>query len=172
MKDKKKEILITITFLIFMLCAGTLLFIREVSTQLWMNSVRTITECTQQGANSLRIQLETDFQTLEAIGEKFEKADSKQFGELLQFLDVIEPDMMLYRPGNGSIREGKVLDKTVSEFLGNTSLTRGVLDAHINNVTSEEVFSQPYIKNDITAVHWRSITFGEMVRHTIGSSYR
>ena len=80
--------------------------------------------------------------------------------------------MMLYRPGNGSIREGKELDKTVSEFLGNTSLTRGVLDAHINNVTSEEVFSQPYIKNDITAVHWRSITFGEMVRHTIGSSYR
>lgn len=141
MKDKKKEILITITFLIFMLCAGTLLFIREVSTQLWMNSVRTITECTQQGANSLRIQLETDFQTLEAIGQKFEKADSKQFGELLQFLDVIEPDMMLYRPGNGSIREGKELGKTVSEFLGNTSLTRGVLDTHINNVTSEEVFN-------------------------------
>ena len=32
--------------------------------------------------------------------------------------------------------------------------------------------SQPYIKNDITAVHWRSITSGEMVRHIIGSSYR
>ena len=34
------------------------------------------------------------------------------------------------------------------------------------------VLSQSYIKNDITAVHWRSITSGKMVRHIIGSGYR
>ena len=34
------------------------------------------------------------------------------------------------------------------------------------------IVSQPYIKNDITAVHWRSITSGEMVRRIIGSRYR
>ena len=32
--------------------------------------------------------------------------------------------------------------------------------------------SQPYIKNDITAVYWRSIASGEMVRRIIGSGYR
>ncbi len=35
-----------------------------------------------------------------------------------------------------------------------------------------QLLSQPYIKNDITAVHWRSITSGEMVRRIIGSRYR
>ena len=32
--------------------------------------------------------------------------------------------------------------------------------------------SQSYIKNDITAVHWRSVTSGEMERCIIGSGYR
>ena len=31
---------------------------------------------------------------------------------------------------------------------------------------------QSYIKNDITAVHWRSVTSGEMERCIIGSGYR
>ena len=35
-----------------------------------------------------------------------------------------------------------------------------------------KIVSQPYIKNDITAVHWWSITSGEMVWHIIGSGYR
>ena len=39
--------------------------------------------------------------------------------------------------------------------------------------TSGIIFvSQPYIKNDITAVHWRSITSGEMAQRIIGSGYR
>ncbi len=37
----------------------------------------------------------------------------------------------------------------------------------------ENIFSQPYIKNDTkTAVHWRSITSGETVNLIIGSRYR
>ena len=31
--------------------------------------------------------------------------------------------------------------------------------------------SQPYIKNDITAVHWRSITSGRMAQRIIGIDY-
>ena len=51
-----------------------------------------------------------------------------------------------------------------AQFLGTAYLTADVLGIPF--------VSQPYIKNDITAVHWRSITSGEMVWHIIGSGYR
>ena len=39
--------------------------------------------------------------------------------------------------------------------------------------TAELILSQPYIKNDTKkAVHWRSITSGEMVKLNISSRYR
>jgi hypothetical protein len=40
------------------------------------------------------------------------------------------------------------------------------------NILGVHIVSQSSIKNDITAVHWRSVTSGEMERCIIGSGYR
>ena len=37
---------------------GTWMFVESVSSQLWQNSIHTITESTHQGANALNIQFE------------------------------------------------------------------------------------------------------------------
>ena len=64
----KKRVLFAIALLtIFIFIAGAWHFVSGVNHKLWMNSIRTITESTHQGANALRIQLETDFKSLDSV---------------------------------------------------------------------------------------------------------
>lgn len=52
-----------------MLCALTFLFIHEVKEELWKQSVQTIIESTQQGCNTLKIQLTEDYQSMGTVAE-------------------------------------------------------------------------------------------------------
>ncbi len=56
----KKEMLI-IFGIVLVLCAGAWLFVRQVSGQLWTQSISTMTESIHQGVNALNMQLEMDF---------------------------------------------------------------------------------------------------------------
>ena len=75
---------------------GTWMFVESVSSQLWQNSIHTITESTHQGANALNIQFETDFDGLEIVWEKIADAAPDELAGLLDLYNVVEPDAMMY----------------------------------------------------------------------------
>ena len=77
----KKEMLI-IFGIVLVLCAGTWLFVRQVSGQLWTQSISTMTESIHQGVNALNMQLEMDFAELEAVGEAIAQADRDELVEI------------------------------------------------------------------------------------------
>lgn len=116
-------------------------FVDQVSSQLWMNSIRTITESTHQGANALNIQLEGDFNALDMMWENIAQAKPSELKLILTLYQVVEPDVVLYFRDKGSVRENVEPDLAVSDFLKDTTLQRGLLDAHISSVTGENVFN-------------------------------
>ncbi|MCI9162240.1 MAG: response regulator [Lachnospiraceae bacterium] len=115
-------------------------FVDQVSSQLWMNSIRTITESTHQGANALNIQLEGDFDALDVMWENIVQARPSELKLVLTLYQVVEPDVVLYFRDKGSVRENVKPDQAVSDFLKDTALERGLLDSHISSVTGEDVF--------------------------------
>ncbi len=120
---------------------GTWMFVESVSSQLWQNSIHTITESTHQGANALNIQFETDFDGLEIVWEKIADAAPDELAGLLDLYNVVEPDAMMYFRNAGIVRQNVKPDETVAQFLEQTESERGILDAHTSSVTKETVFN-------------------------------
>ena len=81
---------------LILLGVGAWLFVREVSTLLWDNSIRTITESTHQGANALNIQFETDFNKLKSIGETITASEPDMLEDLLSLYRDTEPDVTVW----------------------------------------------------------------------------
>ena len=103
MKRNKYGLVLAAAALAVLVCLGSWRFISDVSTQLWQNSVSTITESTQQGANALRMQLRGDFEILRRIGGRIGTVSTAQVGQMedtLQLYGTIEPSMSVY-PASG-----------------------------------------------------------------------
>ncbi|MCI9390322.1 MAG: response regulator [Lachnospiraceae bacterium] len=126
---------------LILLGVGAWLFVREVSTLLWDNSIRTITESTHQGANALNIQFETDFNKLKSIGETITASEPDMLEDLLSLYRDTEPDVTVWADRIGIPHEDPENDALLSTFLEQTPLKSGIVDAHINSVTGENVFN-------------------------------
>ena len=63
-KSGSPQIALAAVVVVLILGALVLSFIQEVQKQLWEQSVQTILESTQQGCNTLQIQLRDDFESL------------------------------------------------------------------------------------------------------------
>lgn len=126
---------------LILLGVGAWLFVREVSALLWGNSIRTITESTHQGANALNIQFETDFNKLKSIGETITASEPDMLEDLLALYRDTEPDVTVWADRIGIPHEDPENDALLSTFLEQTPLKSGVVDAHINSVTGENVFN-------------------------------
>lgn len=126
---------------LILLGVGAWLFVREVSALLWDNSIRTITESTHQGANALNIQFETDFNKLKSIGETITASEPDMLEDLLALYRDTEPDVTVWADRIGIPHEDPENDALLSTFLEQTPLKSGVVDAHINSVTGENVFN-------------------------------
>lgn len=62
------------TLLVAVILSGlTAFFVHEVKTQLWEQSVGTIMESTQQGCNTLQIQLQDSRQSMQAVASVLEE---------------------------------------------------------------------------------------------------
>lgn len=153
---KKKTIIISaiLAVMILMLCVSSFLFVNGVNRQLWIHSIRTMTETIHQGVNSLNIQLEDDFDVLEMIKVDIIKGDSSKFEDIMDSYNIVEPDIKLYIRNNIDLDNHIKHDKEVCKYLENSDLERGVLDSHISSLTGERVFNifeRVYFKNDMEA---------------------
>ncbi len=96
---------------------GVWSFVRGVSGQLWATSIRTITETTHQGAMTLNLQFEADFDMLEVIRESLDQAGTSQLEDVLKLINVAEPEVMVYLDGGNSLRPDVKPDQKVWEAL-------------------------------------------------------
>lgn len=135
----KKEMLI-IFGIVLVLCAGAWLFVRQVSGQLWTQSISTMTESIHQGVNALNMQLEMDFAELEAVGEAIAQADRDELVEVMNLYRTVRKDVCVYLYGNQMLDESRKPDLAVIGYLEQTDRKQGILDAHNSSVTGENVF--------------------------------
>lgn len=155
MKKKKTIIIGTILLvMILMLSVSSFIFVNGVNRQLWIHSIRSMTETIHQGVNSLNIQLEADFDVLEMIKVDIIKSDSSKFEEIMDSYNIVEPDIKLYIRNNTDLDNHIKHDKEVCKYLENLHLERGVLDSHISSLTGERVFNifeRIYFKDEMEA---------------------
>ena len=141
MKKKKTIIIIAILLVMtLMLGVSSFLFVNGVNRQLWIHSIRTITETIHQGANSLNIQLKADFDVLEMIKADIVKGDSSKVDAIMDSYNIVEPDVNLYICDNINSDNHTNHDREVCKYLDKVDLERGVLDSHISSLTGERVF--------------------------------
>lgn len=153
---KKKTIIISaiLAVMILMLSVSSFLFVNGVNRQLWIHSIRTMTETIHQGVNSLNIQLEADFDVLEMIKVDIIKGDSSKFEEIMDSYNIVEPDIKLYIRNNIDLDNHIKHDREVCKYLEKSDLERGVLDSHISSLTGERVFNifeRVYFKDEMEA---------------------
>lgn len=126
----------------------TLLFVGSVQEQLWKQSVQTILESTQQGLNTLQIQLREEFYRLSVLVEPLEKADRiEDMGDLLREYVEVDAGVSLYLKDGTCLPYGTPPDETVLQRLTATETDYGILDPHISSVTGMNVFNL-YIRLD------------------------
>ncbi len=170
----KKEMLI-IFGIVLVLCAGTWLFVRQVSGQLWTQSISTMTESIHQGVNALNMQLEMDFAELEAVGEAIAQADRDELVEMMNLYRTVRKDVCVYLYGNQMLDESRKPDLAVIGYLEQTDRKQGILDAHNSSVTGENVFHIFYrllLADDTPAYLVREYRAKEIAAQFTPSFYR
>ena len=60
----------------------SVLFVSSVREQLWQQSIGTIRESTQQGVNTLRVQLQEEYRVMESLANYLKKYTAGQTEEL------------------------------------------------------------------------------------------
>lgn len=148
MKQKKYGLFLAAAALAALVCLGSWLFISHVSAQLWQNSVNTITESTQQGANALRLQLRGDYEILRRIGVRIGVVSTDQAGQTedtLRLYGAVEPSMSVYLASGAELSGMAEHDQRVAEALSAAPGEEGLLAPHISSVTGRNVFNS-YIK--------------------------
>lgn len=148
MKRNKYGLVLAAAALAVLVCLGSWRFISDVSAQLWQNSVSTITESTQQGANALRMQLRGDFEILRRIGGRIgtvSTAQVEQMEDMLRLYGTIEPSMSVYLASGGELSGMAEHDQRVAEALHASPGGEGLLAPHISSVTGKNVFNS-YVK--------------------------
>ena len=139
----KKKIALAAVLVGAVLCALTFLFIHEVKEELWKQSVQTIIESTQQGCNTLKIQLTEDYQSMGTVAENlkgFASGQQEELGFLLDYYSQIESGISLYLPDGACIPAYGKIDEGARETLDGTDRKNGIIDPHISSVTGVNVF--------------------------------
>ncbi|MEW4411691.1 response regulator [Clostridium sp. AN503] len=120
----------------------TCMFLSAVREQLWKQSVNTILESTQQGCNTLQVQLEEDYRTLGNIAGFLQQAEQPDMlDSQLTNYGQMDEGVSLYREDGVCLPSGTQADETVALALMDNDKAYGVLDPHISSVTGVNVFN-------------------------------
>lgn len=150
-KDTKKVIAAMAVLVSAALGLLTFFFVRDVKTQLWEQSVESIMESTRQGCNTLKIQLDSDFVTMDAVADKIKGISMDRIGQLETVMDsysLIEDGVGLYVADGSEIPGNAPRDAGVENALMDTTLERGIIEPHISSVTGVNVFNL-FVKADM-----------------------
>lgn len=136
----KKEIALVL-MIAFVLSTGTWIYVKQVSNQLWSQSISTMTESIRQGVNALNMQLEMDFDELVATGKNISQADESELADIIRLYHEVRMDINIYLEGERLLDKNRKPDQVVVEMLEQTDKELGILDAHNSSVTGENVFN-------------------------------
>ena len=121
----------------------TSLFIRAVQRQLWEQSIRTIMESTQQGCNTLRVQLKDDYEAMGNVAgyiKNFTMEENEEIDEVLSSFSLVEKGVGLYLPDGTSLPAPIKKDEKADIYLKENTKNTGIIDPHISSVTGVNVF--------------------------------
>lgn len=142
-KDTKKKIILAAVGVGAVLCILTFIFIRGVKSQLWEQSVENIIESTQQGRNTLRIQLQDDYESIAAVAgyiERYSKADKKEIEEIVTDYAQVEHGIRLYLEDGSCIPADSRPDTEAEKVLADTEDKKGIINPHISSASGLKVF--------------------------------
>lgn len=117
-------------------CAGS-------EKQLWEQSVSTIIESTMQGCNTLRIQLEDEYQSMGTVAGYMKEFSSQQKEELqlaLESYAKTDQGAALYLSDGRVLPAGTGKDEEAQKQLWKTNKKDGIINPHISSVTGVNVF--------------------------------
>ncbi|MBS5062655.1 MAG: response regulator [Hungatella hathewayi] len=121
----------------------TSLFVNGVSGQLWQQSITTIMESTQQGCNTLRVQLQEELERLENVAERLGKivpGDEEALDLFLQNYSQTDSGVSYFTDEGMTFPAGVPVDENVMKQLEERGLEHGIVDPHISSVTGVNVF--------------------------------
>lgn len=140
----KKKIAFAAVLIGVILISLTIIFILGVQKQLWEKSITTIMESTQQGCNTLRIQLRNDYESIGVISKDIKKYSITQKAEienLIKNYGLVEKNIIMYTEDGDYFPKEYQPDKTVQNTLLNSNMRNGIIDPHISSVTGVNVFN-------------------------------
>ena len=130
-------------FVVTVLSTMTLLFVQGVKKQLWEQSVSTIIESTMQGCNTLRIQLEDEYQSMGTVAGYMKEFSSQQKEELqlaLESYAKTDQGAALYLSDGRVLPAGTGKDEEAQKQFWKTNKKDGIINPHISSVTGVNVF--------------------------------
>lgn len=137
----RKKIALAAILIGVILCLLTLFFARDVRQQLWLQSVNTIRESTQQGRNTLQVQLQEEFATMDSLArhlQRYTPAQPERLTEILDNYGKVEAGVSLYLESN--TYPAAAADEPVREQLERVDAESGIIDPHISSFTGVNVF--------------------------------
>ena len=146
--NTKKLIALAAVIIGVVLVMLSILFSRAVKTQLWDQSVNTILESTQQGCNTLKVQLSREFENMNTIGTYISSLSLNTKDELQGILadyNKVDPGTALYISDYACIPSEMQTDENAADLLEETEAPSGIIDPHISSVTGMNVFDL-YVK--------------------------
>lgn len=147
MKQTKKKIKLRITFTALVisgiLAIVAIFFVTEVKEQLWQQSVNTIMESTRQGSNTLKVQLQDGFRSLELVKGYLSLITAGQTDKLEAAVGgygQVDSSISLYFMDGFSFPKGHSIDEEAVKALPDIESDSGIIDPHISSVTGVNVF--------------------------------
>ena len=139
----KRRIVTAAVLLVAALGAMTFLFINAVQDQLWQQSITTILESTQQGRNTLQVQLRREYEAMGTVTlylKEFESTQQEELDEFLADYGAVDTGVSLYVQNGGGYPLDTQLDENVASQLEGVDERNGIIAPHISSVTGVNVF--------------------------------
>lgn len=143
-KITKKKIVLMAILIAVALSLLTFIFIKDVKTQLWQQSVNNLMETIKSGSNTLRLQLNHDYTSMEVIAEQIKTIsidETKQLSDILSYYRKLESSASLYLEDGSCIPSKKNKDEEAEKILLKTDKKQGIINPHISTATGVNVFN-------------------------------
>ena len=125
-------------------------FVSAVREQLWQQSVGTIRESTQQGMNTLRVQLQEEYGEMESMAgylNQYDAGQQEELNVLISSYDRVDGRISFYLEDGRIFPEGNPGDSAAAEFLASASGEQGII-LHITSRRNLRLGSGERIRNE------------------------
>ena len=145
-ESKKSKLFIVTAALVTGVLLGviTAFFVRAVQRQLWQQSMASIMESTQQGRNTLQIQLRGEYEVMGTVASHLREYAGTQAAELDEYLrnySEVDTGILLYLENTACYPDDMGMDENLTEILEKNDQKQGIIAPHISSATGVNVFN-------------------------------